>query len=404
MLKKNFLFFGILSLVIALAASCSEKSDPSYDQQAFTKIYNDNQFSATNYPIDLQQTEDGGYLILCGRRLSNTNFHGIYMLKADKNGNFVKDLKVDETYVNPVGKLTRLGSSYYFFCMDNNTQTYLAQIDQDLTGDIQTVPVATSYPAASSYESNQFILLSYDDGSKESVLSLVNTSGGILTSKGYSIGVGKDVEKPVIQHFTHTGKTMPFSVGLVSGGLYYFNGFFDYTLSLVFTSLSDADEPNGVVYGQEDNGGFSAVASLGGSKFAASRFNFGDNYFIPNITLATSAISNSTQLQPAGNTFPELTPNAVVKLLRAKVNTKNVLIYAADTRSRQIGLFFYDETTGEFLGSRYLGFSNPYEIASVQQTADDGLIVCGTTHIAGRFPRICLFKLTKGELAGIIKQ
>src|SRR5688572_23308731 len=109
MLKKNFLFFGIILIGISLATSCSEKSDPSYDQQAFTKIYNDNQFSATNYPIDLQQTEDGGYLILCGRRLSNTNFHGIYMLKADKNGNFVKDLVVDETYVNPVAKLTKLG-------------------------------------------------------------------------------------------------------------------------------------------------------------------------------------------------------------------------------------------------------------------------------------------------------
>ena len=57
------------------------------------------------------------------------------------------------------------------------------------------------------------------------------------------------------------------------------------------------------------------------------------------------------------------------------------------------------KATGTFISSRYLGFSNPYEIASLVQTSDEGLAVCGTTYLAGRFPRICIFKLSKEELA-----
>jgi len=79
------------------------------------------------------------------------------------------------------------------------------------------------------------------------------------------------------------------------------------------------------------------------------------------------------------------------------------LIYASNTRSKQIALFIYDQTNGEFLGSRYLGFSNPFEIANLITTSDGGIAVCGTTYVAGRFPRICLFKIGKDEFSSSIK-
>jgi hypothetical protein len=36
-------------------------------------------------------------------------------------------------------------------------------------------------------------------------------------------------------------------------------------------------------------------------------------------------------------------------------------------------------------------------------TKDGGLVVCGTTYVAGRFPRICLFKISAEELAKSFK-
>ena len=164
----------------------------------------------------------------------------------------------------------------------------------------------------------------------------------------------------------------------------------------MFTDLVSAN-PLGVVQGQQDDGGLSQITPLDGSKFATSRFNFGDNFFIPNATLSTSGVSSSVDL--GGNSLPELMANAPVKILSTKISNKDILLFASNTRSKQIALFGYDKATGEFKGSHYLGFSNPFEIASLIVTAEGGLAVCGTTYVAGRFPRICLFKLSPEKLS-----
>ena len=156
-----------------------------------------------------------------------------------------------------------------------------------------------------------------------------------------------------------------------------------------------------MVQGQDDDGGFSAVAPLGSARIAAARYNFGTNFFLPSPNITINGVSSSVDL--GGLTLPELIPNAKVKILTATVHDKKVLIYASDTQSRQIGLYFYDEATGAFLGSRYLGFSNPFEIGNLIQTEDKGLAVCGTTYLVGRFPRICVFKLSKEDLEGSVK-
>lgn len=398
MLKK-LRFFTALVASALLVVACSEKSDPGFETQNFTSIFDNTQFNASYSPIDMLQTPDGGYLVLASRRLQESNFSGIYLLKADKFGNFVKDLEVEETAVNPIGRFTEHQGKYYFFCMNTNTQhAQLAEVDAAIEA-ITMKPVnggGITYPAAATFADNAFILVSYSNGDKQTVISLINTDGGVLKSKGYTIGAGDDVEEPIINHFIRTGKKFPFAAGKVSNGLYFFNGFFNYTFSLVFTDL-DSDEPAGVVQGQQDDGGFSAVMPLGGSKFATSRFNFGDNYLLPNVTLTTSGETSSIDL--GGYSLPELVPNASVRIVRATVNDKNVLIYGTDTKSKQIGLLFYDEAAGTFISSRYLGFSNPFEIANLIPTTDGGLAVCGTTYIAGRFPRICIFKLSKEKLA-----
>ena len=389
----------ILVLFIAgVLSSCSEESNPVYDTDNFTTIFDNNQFDASYFPIDMRQTPDGGYLVLGGRKLNESDFTGIYLLKADKFGNFVKEIEVDETSVNPIAKLTAFQNKYYFLCMDPITQeAQIADVDAELGAvTITTVQGGLTYPSAASFVDDRFVLLSYDNGNKESVISLVGINGGVQASKGYSIGTGEDIEEPIINHFIRTGRQFPFEVGKVSSSLYFFNGFYNYTFSLVFTDIS-SDDPQGVVQGQQDDGGFSAVAPLGGSKFASSRFNFGDNFVLPNENLSTSGNTSSTDL--GGYSLPEMVENASVRILRATVDSKNVLIYGTDTKSKQIGLLFYEESAGTFLSSRYLGFSNPFEIANLLQTEDGGLAVCGTTYLAGRFPRICIFKLSKSKLS-----
>jgi hypothetical protein len=384
----------LIAILTFIFMGCANDSDPAADKANFTRIYDNNKYNASYYPIDIKQTPDGGYLILGGRRIDDSNFSGIYLMKVDELGGFISEQEVDENYVNPIGPLLESGGNYFFFCMSSvGLQTQLFQVDTEATIS-NPVSVGGSYPAASAMDGNNFLLLSYDNFNKNTVVSVVTPSGSISQSKSFSIGAGDAVEEPIINHFLRTGKQIPFLVGK-AGSQYYFNGFYNYSLSLCFTNLV-ADDPQGIIQGQQDDGGLSQVMPLDGGKFALARFNFGDNYILPNTTLNTSGITSSFKLN--GNPFPELVANAPVKILRTTIGTKKIALYASDTRSKQIALFGYDESTGEFIGSRYLGFSNPFEIASLTPTTDGGLAICGTTYVAGRFPRICLFKLSKDEI------
>jgi len=73
-------------------------------------------------------------------------------------------------------------------------------------------------------------------------------------------------------------------------------------------------------------------------------------------------------------------------------------MYGSTTKSNQIILMLHDPSTGDLRGVKYLGFVNPYELSSITQTADGGLAVIGTTYVAGRFPRVCLFKIGPVDL------
>jgi hypothetical protein len=319
---------------------------------------------------------------------------------VDGFGAFVSEKEVDSNNIDPIGPILTANGKYYFFCM---TQVALQSqlIEMDANAEItQIINVGGTYPAAAASDNGSFLLLSYDNVNKESVVSVVSPSGSVSGSQGFSIGQGDAVEAPIINHFIRNGRQFPFQVGKALSGQYFFNGFFNYTFSLVFTNLATAS-PQGVVQGQQDEGGLSQVVPLTGNTYATARFNFGDNYLLPAATLNSSGISSSVDL--GGNSFPELTANAPVKILLTTINAKDIILYGSNTHSRQIALYGYNKASGEFLGSKYLGFSNPFEIASMAITADGGLAVCGTTYVAGRFPRICFFKLSNEEIGKAFK-
>jgi hypothetical protein len=383
---------------LALVFSCTEDSNPELEKEKFVSVFDNNDYSAVFYPIDIRQTSDEGFLILAEKKIPDSNFRGTYLLKADAYGNFVSDLALDD-YANPIGDLMEIQNEYYFLTLDMNLGGHLVKVDADLQGADANPIGGTIYPSAASVDGDGFLLLSYDHVEKESRISRHDKSGNINGGPvAVGIGAGDDVEEPIMEHVLRTGKRFPFQVGKISDGLYYFNGFENYSLSLVFTNLTS---PLGVVRGYQDRTGFSAVLPLGNGKFAASRFAFGQNYFLPDLALQTNAPGGDSDL--GGYVLPELVPDAHVKIIRTTVGTKNVLVFASDTKSKQIGLFFYEEGTGKFITSRYLGFSNPFEFSSIIVTSDEGLAVLGTTWLAGRFPRLCIFKLSKDEVADLVE-
>jgi len=409
---QRILYFPFILLVLSFVfISCSEDSNPQFEADNFIRVYDNNQFNMRYSPLDVEQTADGGYLILASMRTdtSGASFPGVYLLKTDKYGKFLKELEVDPAFtdfVSAAPELMLIGEQYYFVCMNITTQAKLVAVspDGDITG---TTDLGLTYPMAAALDGSNIVLLSYDHANKKTVISSVAASGEVSRSAQYDLGAGGEdiVDAYIIESFLVDGRKFPYFVGRIPGSSYFFNGFTNYTLSLIFTSGGNGDDGSGnitgSILGQQDDGGMSALVPLGGGKFASARFMFKENYLLPNLSTETVANVQATDL--GGLSFPEMVSNSAVKILRATVNDKPVLIYGVNTKSGQIGLLFYDEATGKLLGSHYLGFSNPYEIGSMLQTEDGGIAVSGTTYVAGRFARVCLFKFSKDELAENVK-
>lgn len=399
------IFYGVLA---GLLSACEEEASAEQETKSFVRIYDNSLFNATVDPIDIIQTSDGGYLILSDRELvSDTSayeYRDIYLVKVDSMGNFVKELTAENPYVHPVGRLMEEAGAYYFFCMNENTVgTQLAKVDVDAEALTYTA-IGQTYPLACAKDgsSSNFILLSYDHLNTESVLSVITPSGGVSSSVSISIGVGDNdhMDELLIEHFSRNGKHFPFQVGHVPGSVYFFNGIVDYTLSLVFTNFN-ADSPEvGKISGNQEDAGMNMLVNLGSTRYAYAWFNFNDNYLVPDGTINPGATSNITDM--GGFSLPEVVSNAHIEILNTTIGEQSVLIFATDTRSNQIVLYFYDETNGTFLGSKYLGYSNPFEVANLVSTDDGGLAVCGRTYLAGRFSRIALFKISEEELREVL--
>jgi hypothetical protein len=135
---------------------------------------------------------------------------------------------------------------------------------------------------------------------------------------------------------------------------------------------------------------------------ALSRYDFGDNFFLPVTDIDLNGIGFSGDLEVSN--FPELSSNARVILKKLTIQGKEVIIYASDTKSNQLVLYAYDAATEALLDVKYLGQTNPYKIGSFTLTSDGGMAILGKTFVAGRFPRLAIFKLTTDELQALVQE
>ncbi len=388
-------------MVMILAISSCDIGDNKDVNPAdsFLRIYDSHQFDHAIHPVDVVETAGNGYLPLGNYRRDDTDFLGTYVASVLEDGEFVRNTYMRDNNVHPVGKFLSLGSLHYFVSMDAvSLQAYLNQVD-DSARVVSTIALGVTYPLyAENDGADQFVLLSYDTEDKTSVLSVVTTNGSITQQSAFGIGEGQDVEEPIIDHFTRTGRTLPFFAGKASNGSYYANSFYNYTLSLVFTDLSN-DSPTGVIQGQQDEGGISGLLPLNGDSYAVSRFNFGDQYVNAVATLNSAGTSSASDIQ--SNPMLEWEVDATVQMATLSLNESDYIVMASTTKNQQIALHFFDNT-GNYVAVDYLGFSNPYQLGAIYVTSDNGLAILGSTQVAGKFQRLCLFKKSEEELLDIL--
>ncbi|MEP2275798.1 MAG: hypothetical protein ABJH98_10105 [Reichenbachiella sp.] len=395
---KNFIW-GVITLSVISSCDISDNKDVN-PADSFLRIYDSHQFDHEIRPVDVTQTADNGYLFLGNYRRDDVDFLGTYISSVDEEGHFIRNTYLRDNNVHPVGKFLVLGGEHYFISMDAvSLQAYLNQVD-DSARVVSTIGIGTTYPMyAENDGEDQFVLLSYSSVNRTTVLSLVNADGSITSQSAFGIGAGQEVEEPIIDHFTRTGRELPFFAGRSVDGTYYANGFYNYTLSLLFTDLSD-NTPSGVIQGQLDQGGISSLLSLSGDNYAVARFNYGDQYANAIATLNTSGISSSTDIE--GNPMLEWAYDEKVKMTTMTLGNADYIIIATTTKNQQIALHFYDNT-GAYIAVDYLGFSSPYQLGAIQVTSDNGLAILGSTQVAGKFQRLCLFKKSESELNDLVQ-
>ncbi len=398
----RYLVTLIFASFIFLACSKEEEFNP---ESAFLQIYDDNNYNVAYQPVGLGAT-DSNLFVLSERNLDVSNFSGINLVVTNQAGDFTREVELEDIYVAPTKGLLKIGttnSTHYFFCMDRNSlRPQLGSIPAG--GDQVTfspLNMPASYPlAAAISNNNNLILLSYNPESQASVISVVDLNGTVVNQASYSIGPGDDVRTAVVNHFTNRSDRLPFFCGQASNGSYYFNGFFNYTLSMVFTDLGD--DPTGVIQGQALNAGMKSMIPIGGNNYAFMGFQFSDHFISGQIQFSTTGITSSVNF--FDRNIPEIAEKANSRVVTYSANSAEpeMVIFASETEGRQVVLYFYDINTGNLLSTYYIGTLNPFTLADLIVFEDGSIAVTGTTFLAGRFERIYITKINRQQILDIL--
>ena len=385
-----------LSLVAITIASCQkEEFDP---ETAFTRIYDSSSGSEGYYPIDVIETSSG-YTILTGQTLDDSYYLGLKLLRVDEEGMFLFQDDLTANYVAPASDMVMIDSVGYFFAMNPATlDPVLFQITD--SGYVDTPIGGLEYPlAANSTSSGELLLLSYSLTSQTMNLATIDVDGNITGNAPYDIGAGSDIESYIFNHYTDPERSaLPFFCGEWTTGSYYFNGVYNYALSLVFTQIGA--EPSGVVQGQGFNGGLTAVMPIQGSEFALFGYQFNDNFVVANTTLNTGGLSSS--INYLETPISEFKSRSNADIASWQTTNQTYTIIAAETESRQIALYFYEASTGTLAGIHKIGYINPYTLASIKVDSEGNLLILGTTYLSGRFKRVFLTKIPSSDLEDIV--
>lgn len=389
----------ILSLSILMIGCTEDEIDP---KKSFTQIY-DNFRSEVSYdPIDIVET-DSGFLVLARQDLDNSSLLGVQLLQLDEEGNFVSENTLPDNLAIPVGDIVTIEGINYFFMMDKDS--YVASMGR-LNSSVSSLEIielnnGLSFPLAANISNeDQLVLTTYNATNGETVISLLDTDGNIMLSNSYSTGPGDDVRPDIEQHFIDPERSgLPFFCGQLDANTYYFNGFYNYNLSTVFTTFGSA--PIGTIQGQGTNGGLTNLLPLPNGSFSMVGYQFNDNFIKPVQTINTSATGSSIDYMNL--TFSEYRSRTNADIALFELNGTTYSIIAAETESRQIALNFYDTTTGESKAVLKIGNINPYTLSSIKVDSENNLLVLGSTLIAGRFSRVFFQKISEKEIIGLVQ-
>lgn len=401
---QKFSYF--LCMLLLWCGSCDISDNKDIEpSEVFVKIYENNQFDNQFTPIDIKQTPDGGFLVLGEYTGSGFSpFPAVYLMKLQADGRFEWEYKATDNYVTPISELLpTTEGNYEFFCSAQSDSLKPVRLTAE-----QTPREVARYNLIRGLRANlladgNYGFVAYPQNSQNTIVAIGNPTGGIVQQKEYYNQDNTFIEGQLVRHFQRTRTPFPILMGSRSGSDLFFTAFRLSTLTLMSDDLASTNpEPKVIVNGSGYDAAISALEPIAGNTFAMARYNAdGENVFIPRAEIPASGVFTNTSFR--GNTLPELSRFARVIIRKATIAERDVVLYLSDTKNGQIVLFIYDQNTGSLIRTRYFGSSNTFQAGNFTLTADGGLAIVGKNFVAGRFARICLFKLSPKEVASWVK-
>jgi len=391
MIRRIIVWF-VLCTCLGWLQACDIKDNRIEPGERFSRIYDTGEFERAYYAVDVAPTPDSGFIILGAAEVDFSDFYGLYLLKINKEGLPEWQYLANANYVHPLGLFSDDGNRLQLVCMDA-TGLYPVVLSVAPEPTLVASYPSVEYPLAfRRLNDGRLAFLAYDRVRRNTVVAFSDD-----TQQPFP--VYEDVEALLFQHISRRGQQFPFFIGQTATGQVFFNGFNNYTLALTFLSASGSQ--TGVVNGTRYEAGISACIPKT-SGFAIARFSEdGRTYFKPSASIDPLAVNSSSNL--GGFLMQELDHKAAVQLLSTNIGGVSVVLYLSSTRNGQITLHAYAAAGEQLLGTRYFGHGNRFEAAAMCRTPDGGLLITGRVWMAGRFARLCAFKLNEEDMRALIQ-
>jgi hypothetical protein len=145
-----------------------------------------------------------------------------------------------------------------------------------------------------------------------------------------------------------------------------------------------------------------ALQSVAAGKFAVTLTATAEDKNYISANTAINIRNQSVVSNIESNYIPEMSLGIPLTFRKITTNGTQTTLCGFTTKTKQVALYSYNYETGSLKGKYILGYTNPYELCSLNETEDGGLVVLSKTQVAGRFPRIAIIKLSKEEVGNYL--
>jgi hypothetical protein len=380
----------LMPLLLLTILSCSDVKESDINpEESFNRIYNSQDPEDNIYPVDIIQTTDKGYLVV-----SEVEERTVSLLKTDEKGNVVSQAIFPELK-SPMQGIFKVGEDFYFFCRDELEYAIAVKVNLDSLEQSTQNLLMVNFPLAVGKTSGGFIIQSWNQEDRATIVTRLNETLNTVGSETFNIE--EEIDPFINNHIMRKGPRLPFLVGEMAEGQYFFNGYFNNNFNLMF--LNSALAATGNVAGYKTERYVTALHTIQSGKFAVTLTATAEdkNYIAPSTDINIRNQSVVSEI-PQHQFIPEMSLEIPLTFRKITANGSENILCGFTTKTNQVALYSYDQASGTLNGKHVFGYTNPYELCGFNTTEDGGLVVLSKTQVAGRFPRIAITKFSVEEV------